>query len=147
MSGISQAVALWPDRDPIYLGANILVTFSFNIESSSITLSIRRRDALSRTSTFHYIIYCQVGLRGREGFEGTDVAMGNLSDGGQDDCVLVSAVPQEQGLVRRLTLPLGIQDRDHGRRRWADGRVTMLAERLVNRLQGNPYGTVIAASG
>jgi hypothetical protein len=40
-------------RDPILVGTSILVTFSFNIESSSITLSISRRDALSRTSTFH----------------------------------------------------------------------------------------------
>jgi hypothetical protein len=39
--------------------------------------------------------YCQVELRGREGFEGTNVAMSNLPDGGQDDCVIVSAVPQE----------------------------------------------------
>lgn len=38
------------------------------------------------------ISYCQVGLRGREGFEVTDVAMGNLSDGRQDDCALVSTV-------------------------------------------------------
>ena len=36
--------------------------------------------------------YCQVELRGREGFEGTDVAMGDLPDGRQDDCVLVSTV-------------------------------------------------------
>ena len=74
--------------------------------------------------------YCQVELRGREGFEITDVAMGDLSDGGQDDCTFVSVVQQETSPVRALTVPLGIQDRDHGGRRWADGRVTMLAERL-----------------
>ena len=72
--------------------------------------------------------YCQVELRGREGFEDTDVAMGNLSDGRQDDCGFVSTVQQERGLVRALTVPLGLQDRDHGGR-WADGWVTMLAER------------------
>lgn len=41
--------------------------------------------------------YCQVELRGREDFEVTDVAMGHLSDGGQDDCTFVSFVHQELG--------------------------------------------------
>lgn len=36
--------------------------------------------------------YCQVEVRGREGFEDTDVAMGNLSDGRQDNCALVSTI-------------------------------------------------------
>lgn len=38
--------------------------------------------------------YCQVELRGREGFEDTNVAMGDLSDGRQDDCDFVSIVQQ-----------------------------------------------------
>ena len=42
--------------------------------------------------------------------------MGHLSDGGQDDCTFVSVVQEELDPVRALTLPLGIQDRDHGGR-------------------------------
>jgi hypothetical protein len=72
--------------------------------------------------------YCQVELRGREGFEDTDVAMSDLSDSRQDDYASVSVVQKELGPARALTFPLGLQDRDHGGR-WADGRVTMLAER------------------
>ena len=54
--------------------------------------------------------YCQVELRRREGFEVTDVAMGYLPDGGQDDCIFVSVVQEELGPAWALTVPLGIQD-------------------------------------
>jgi hypothetical protein len=35
---------------------------------------------------------CQVEQRKREGFEGTDVAMGHLSDSRQNDCACVSVI-------------------------------------------------------
>ena len=40
------------------------------------------------------IAYRQVGLREREDFENTDVAMGDLSDGRQNYCTSVSGAQQ-----------------------------------------------------
>lgn len=66
--------------------------------------------------------------KGRVGVEGTDVAMGDLSDGSQDYCACISTARVGPVLARALTVPLGIQNRDHGGR-WAGGRVVVLAER------------------
>jgi hypothetical protein len=130
MSGISQAVALWPDRDPIRCGSKH--TCDVLVQNSIFFNHIVDQPSRCAVENQHFPLkhIVRSSCEGREGFEVTDVAMGDLSDGGQDDCTFVRVVQQETSPVRALTVPLGIQDRDHGGRRWADGRVTMLAERL-----------------
>jgi hypothetical protein len=56
------------------MGVSVLVTFSFSMASSSITLSIRRRDALSSTSTFPLEGIVRLG-----GHEGREVVLERTS--------------------------------------------------------------------
>jgi hypothetical protein len=75
--------------------------------------------------------HCQAGRTGLEGGVGTNVAMGHLSDGGQDNCAFVSVVRQGQGLwggslsrwASRIETIMG------------GGLVTMMVERQWRRLQ------------